>query len=347
MYKRKYDKYSKKIMNGGLSCPSNLYPQIIQSLKDEMEYTGNHDIGFMKNDIGIRHIITYQLDKLGNKILLGSGGLGKVYKGQTTYFSNNVIDKKTIVIKEMDMNEEYKKNMVCLELLSVFNINHSNIIRYYGYAELNDKILIFMEFLDGRDLLHSLQNNSLLFSEKVSIAKQLLDGLYYLHQNNICHRDIKPENIMISRKNNCEIIAKYIDFNFSCINNFSCDEARFGQGTFLYMSPELLKTLMNIDTNIINIDMYQYQYQYHDLWALGATIYSIFTGELLFENKNDIIKATQDIIDNKIKTKIPHHIELEYVRTNIFNLLKINPTDRKITFQKNKFIDYNKSSDLI
>jgi serine/threonine protein kinase len=343
MYKHKFQKYSHKVMNGGLSCPQSIDQQYIQKMKDEIEFTGNNDIGFMRADNEGRHIITYQLNKIGEKIMLGSGGMGQVYKAQMTHFKNNIMIQHPAVIKEMDIGEEYKKNMICLELLSVFNIKHKNIIKYYGYAELNDKILVFMEFIEGKDLYYSLYDNTLLFSEKILIAKQLLSGLYYLHQNNIYHRDIKLENIMITRTDKCEIVPKYIDFNFSCINNFTCDKTLFGQGTRLYMSPELLKTLRSKNFSGLNTNMYEH----HDLWALGVTLYSLLTGELLFDNEDDIIQATQNTIDDKIRTKIQYQFDLEYVRTSIFNLLKINPLERKLEFQTTTKVDYGSAYDIV
>jgi serine/threonine protein kinase len=343
MYKHKFQKYNNKIMYGGLSCHPDIDRQYIQQMINEIEFTGNYDTGFMHIDNEGRHIMTYQLNKIGKKIMLGSGGMGQVYKGQMTHFRNNIIVHQPAVIKEIDISDDYKKNMVCLELLSVFNINHKNIIKYYGYAELNDKILIFMEFIEGKDLFYGVHDNTLLFGEKILIAKQLLSGLEYLHQNNIYHRDIKLENIMVARTSNCEIIAKYIDFNFSCINNFTCDKTPFEQGTYMYMSPELLDTIRRKDRSRMNKNMYQY----HDLWALGVTLYTLLTSELLFDNENDIINTTQNIIDNKIRTKIRYQIDLEYIRLSIFSLLKVNPKERKLISQTNAKLDYSSTYDMV
>lgn len=78
-------------------------------------------------------------------------------------------------------------------------LNHPNIIHLFEVHETENTIYMIMDFLEGGQLLEMLRTNRKVpESEIVKIFIHILNGVAYLHENNIMHRDIKPENILFN-----------------------------------------------------------------------------------------------------------------------------------------------------
>jgi serine/threonine protein kinase len=94
-------------------------------------------------------------------------------------------------------------------------------------------------------------------------AKQLADGLQFLHQHHVIHRDLKPENLLLSR---CAAFAqlRVADFGFARSMEESTQMLTSVLGTPYYMAPELLARK-------------QYDYR-SDLWSFGAILYEMLVG---------------------------------------------------------------------
>lgn len=84
-----------------------------------------------------------------------------------------------------------------------------------------------MEYCEEGDLYTYIYNNDFKLSEKESanISRQILSGLYYLHQYGVAHRDIKPENVLVKRVED-KLVFKIADFGLSRIilPDESCNE---------------------------------------------------------------------------------------------------------------------------
>jgi serine/threonine protein kinase len=339
MYEYKLKKYNIKNLNlikngGGLLCRNIINrenSEIISQIKDDIKFNKSGN-GFSKIYEDKKYSIVPVFDDKRNLIILGKGAFGQVFKGKLiiSLLENGreeVKEEKFVAVKQIiyDHKNEKNNNEVCLELLSLYKMKNKNIVDYIGYAEDVGYFLIFMEFLEGENLDKYSSKASL--SEKIEITKQLLDGLNFLHTNNIYHRDIKPNNIIITKDNENNIITKYIDFGFSCKLNFTCDYSSHDLGTPLYFSPEFVKNF----NNKINDPNY---YKYYDLWALGVTIYYLFTNKYLSEIQNDhdydifLVNLNDEYIDNLITenlTDVPDNIKII-----IKDLLKINYQDRRL-----------------
>lgn len=357
--KNKCKKYYKKInkMKGGIMCHPQMNKIDIELIENYYKFKGNDNIGYSKIDTEGRKIITYLLNNNGNKILLGQGATGNVYKGIITNFINEKINQSLLVIKELKISPPQNKKdhdqqnilkiSVCTELLTVIGLNHDNIVKYYGYADIpeDNKLILFLENIEGKELFNLINNENLSDNEKIDICNQLINGLDYLHLNGIYHRDIKLENIMIEIKQNPDgtrkFIVKYIDFNFGCKDQVSCLYTIYGQGTPIYISPEFAK-------NVINKIENKTLYRYHDLWALGCTLYTIISKKFLVQQQQQntiqtiivIANLTQNIIDDKIERNIPKTPEFTFIRENIINLLKVDFLDRKIVQQRSSVFDF-------
>jgi serine/threonine protein kinase len=341
MYKNKYTKYSSKLKNmmdlkGGLVCHPNINTNIIENIKSAYKFEGNYHTGFRKIQNGKNYLIKPYITSLGEKKMVGEGATGKVYLGRLLFTHDQYSQSISIVIKELNSNDDKNKHFICNELATVIHINHPNIVKYFGYAEINTPdqpenniVCIFMEYINGKDLYDCMVDNLLTEKNKINIAKQLIDGLVYLHKNKIYHRDIKLENIMVENIGKENIRIKYLDFGFGCKQFVSCESTIYSQGTVNYISPDFAK-------NIINKNHDRNLYEYCDLWALGTLLYSFFSKQLLFvfENSpkslNKITKITQNEIDEKINNYIKPLNLPQQITENIISLLQTDPKQRHI-----------------
>ena len=122
------------------------------------------------------------------------------------------------------------------------------------------------------DLLSLISSNFYFDKSQIKlIFYQLLQGLNYLHQNNILHRDIKPENILFNNKG----VLKIGDFGLSIIFSEFKKNKRCSKGVFYlcYESRELLLGETDYGPAV-------------DVWSMGCVFWEIITGEALFRGKN-------------------------------------------------------------
>jgi len=161
----------------------------------------------------------------------------------------------------------------------------------------------------------------------LKIIEQLVKGLKFLHGNNIYHRDIKPANIIILKPDsdsiepyytieNSEIgikldvpLVKYIDYGLSCsekqgVNKeLMClnEDAKIAtDGTLEYMAPEFIykNEMKDVKPEIIYKILRKI-----DIFALGVSLFEIFTGSYLFEKYMKLIdNLCEGLFKNLLKT---------------------------------------------
>ena len=150
-------------------------------------------------------------------------------------------------------NEGRRKELTFVELREIYimkKINHVNVIKFFRENRENPNIM----------------NENFL----KNISFQILNGLNYLHENNIIHRDIKLENILYDSKNN---IAKIGDFGLSRQFDYDLNDQYTDVGTYPYKPPELLLGLTHYTSSL-------------DIWSTGCVLVEICTGTHLFGQDN-------------------------------------------------------------
>ena len=199
--------------------------------------------------------------------MLGNGNFGKVRlyrdrKQKDLLFAIKTLKKQTLTRSYFDLI----KNEV--DILS--NLDHPNIVKYFGVYEDDYYIHILMEYLKGYDLYKIIALKKYTgFDEKdiCEIIYQLLQALSFIHNQNIIHRDIKPENILFANKKDYSTL-KLIDFGLSAY----IDKSKNVVGTPYYMSPEI------IDGK---------SYPQSDIWSLGVIVYLSLTGKYPFDSEGN------------------------------------------------------------
>ena len=210
--------------------------------------------------------------------MLGNGSFGKVRLYRDKNFKELLFAIKTL---KKEGISPYQFNLLKREVDILSNMDHPNIVKYFGIFEDDHFIHIVMEYLKGQDLskIISLKNyNDFSENQMGIIIQQLLKALSFIHSKKIIHRDIKPENILFSDKKNLYTL-KLIDFGLAA----NSDQEIKTVGTPSYMSPEM------IDGNVTYVS---------DIWSVGVIVYQMITGDLPFIGKDDNNKTLYEKIKN-------------------------------------------------
>src|SRR5262245_25316735 len=127
--------------------------------------------------------------------LVGSGGMGEVYRARDSRLGRHVAIKvlhlKTASDRERLIRFEREARLAS-------SLNHPNIITIYDIGEQNSIPYIAMELVEGKTLRELSGRGPLPVRDVISIAIQVADALSKAHESLIVHRDLKPENIMVT-----------------------------------------------------------------------------------------------------------------------------------------------------
>ena len=238
---------------------------------------------------------------------LGIGSYGRVY------LVTNKFNNKKYALKVINKNKLMQIYADCrlvhneVELHS--KLNHPNIIKLYNMKETENEIQILLEYAKNGNLFDIIQKNNGLDELKAfEYFIQIVNAVYFLHQNNIIHRDIKPENILIGEND----VLKLCDFGWA--KELNVNKRATFCGTMEYMAPE-----------IVGSEMYDFSV---DIWSLGILLYELIMGHSPFRSKskkdrNIMIKIKKhDLVFDKDKNISKECIDL------INRLLDVNPETR-------------------
>ena len=194
---------------------------------------------------------------------LGGGGMGVVYKAEDTKL------KRTVALKFLPADlarEEEAKDRFVHEAQAASSLDHPNICTIHEIDETVDgQIFIAMAYYEGETLKKKIERGPIPLEETIDIGIQIAQGLAKAHEEDIIHRDIKPANVMITDRGN----VKIVDFGLAKLSGRTqLTKEGTTMGTVAYMSPE--------QTQGIEVD------QPTDIWALGAVIYEMITGQQPF-----------------------------------------------------------------
>jgi len=256
----------------------------------------------------IQHIGKYIVDSL-----IAEGGMARIYRAHSEGVGG--VDK-VVALKCLQSSlseDDAFIQMLMDEARITVRMNHKNVCQTYGLEHEGNDYFIAMELINGLSLdkliRWVMQNrNGFSIESVVYIISEACSGLSYAHRMTdndgtplgIIHRDVNPQNICISREGE----VKLIDFGIAKAKHLS-QETMVGsiKGKFNYMSPEQARG--------DKLD------QRADIFALGAVMYELLTGHMLYPLSLD---------DSTLRTKV-RMADYEPVETYRPD---IHPTLRKI-----------------
>jgi serine/threonine protein kinase/Tol biopolymer transport system component len=214
--------------------------------------------------------------------LLGSGGMGEVYRARDPRLDREVAVK---VLSAERMDEERRHRFV-QEARAASALNHPNIVTIHDILSEGDRDFIVMEYVAGKSLDRLIPRPGMPLGELLRIAIPIADALSRAHGRGIVHRDVKPSNIVVGT----EGTIKLLDFGLAKVvaSAGASPEAetetaqrpltRAGavSGTTPYMSPEQASGL-DVDART-------------DVFSYGAVLYEMATGRRAFPG--DSVAAT-------------------------------------------------------
>jgi tetratricopeptide (TPR) repeat protein len=243
--------------------------------------------------------------------LIGTGGMGEVYRARDTRLHRDVAVKVLRPLAERDAAKRFQR-----EALAASALSHPNICTIHDVGEAGGQPYIVMELLEGVTLGAHLGDKPLDPSSALTLVIPIAEALEAAHARGIVHRDIKPANVMITARKQ----VKVLDFGLAKHTAMGGDHQETVEalsitgavmGTPQYLSPEVLKG-SQAD-------------QRSDLWAFGVILYQMLTGQVpfsgasMFELSSSILKEPTPPLPADVPSGI---------RTVVNRCLAKDPADR-------------------
>jgi eukaryotic-like serine/threonine-protein kinase len=209
--------------------------------------------------------------------LLGSGGMGEVYRARDARLGRDVAIKilPADVAADHDRLARFEREAQVLA-----SLNHPNIAHIFGVDDSTGAPALVMELVDGPTLADRIAKGPVPLDEALPIAKQIAEALEAAHDRGIIHRDLKPANIKVRDEGSVKVLdfglAKAFDPAASAVGgatmsptlSMHATQAGIILGTAAYMSPEQARGKA-VDRRA-------------DIWAFGCVLYEMLTGRQTF-----------------------------------------------------------------
>jgi hypothetical protein len=210
--------------------------------------------------------------------LLGTGGMGTVYRATDTVLARQVAIK--ILRPDIAADPEWVARFR-REAQALASLNHPNVGAIYGFeagdGRTGSASGLVLELVEGSTLAERLIAGPLPVEEALAVAQQIADALDAAHQRGIVHRDLKPGNIKVRDDGT----VKVLDFGLATapasenaheraadVTTPALTAAGTILGTAAYMSPEQAKGRPVTKTA--------------DIWAFGCVVYEMLAGRAAF-----------------------------------------------------------------
>jgi len=207
---------------------------------------------------------------------LGHGGMGDVYLAEDTSLGRKVALKFLPQAVEADSQARQR---LLQEARAAANIDHPYVCKVYDTGELDGRVFIGMEFVEGVTLAHRLGQGPLPWKEAVRLVREIAEALAQAHEKGIIHRDLKPANIMLGADGHVKVTDFGLAKRFAAGPESVTTEGFITKpgivcGTVIYMSPEQLRG-RPLD-------------QRTDVFSLGLVFYEMLTGMHPFGTGSDV-----------------------------------------------------------
>lgn len=210
--------------------------------------------------------------------------MGVVWLAEDTRLNRKVALK---TVRSMDADTTEGRQRLMREARAAAALNHPHIATVHDVLDVEGKVVVVFEYVEGETLSARLQRGPLSVNETVEIAWQLADALAAAHAQGIIHRDLKPSNVVLGPDSR----AKVLDFGIARMVPAGADMAASVPGTIGgglvgtpgYAAPEQYLS-RNVDGRA-------------DLYALGVMMFEMLAGRRPFPSSDPVVLATSVLRD--------------------------------------------------
>jgi len=243
-----------------------------------------------------------------DKKKIGEGSYGTVSKA-TNKSTGALRAVKSISKVQMKKHDRFKEEIAIMKMM-----DHPNIIKLYESFQDSRCFYVVMELCVGGELFDRIIDLGHFTEVQAAIVmKQIVQAIFYMHENKVCHRDLKPENFLFSGKEALEkSLLKIIDFGLSC--KFQEGQSLTTKaGTPYYVAPQVLAGKYD---------------QASDLWSCGVIMYVLLCGYPPFYGESDAEVLSKVRLGNFSFNAADWKNISDDAKNLIRMLLKMNPRDR-------------------
>uniref|UniRef100_UPI0037E78433 myosin light chain kinase, smooth muscle n=1 Tax=Semicossyphus pulcher TaxID=241346 RepID=UPI0037E78433 len=197
---------------------------------------------------------------------LGMGKFGLVFK-LTHKDTGRVCAGKFYKGRRAKEREAARKE---IELMNY--LHHPKLVQCLAAYDHKPEMVMVMEFIAGGELFERIVDDSFEHTEPASVRymQQILEGIAYMHQQNIVHLDLKPENIVCVDTTGTSI--KIIDFGLASKIDGNTP-LKVMHGTPEFVAPEVIS--------------FEPVGPATDMWSIGVICYILLSGESPFQGNSD------------------------------------------------------------
>lgn len=114
------------------------------------------------------------------------------------YTAYQVGSNLSVAIKQMNLEQQPKKDLIINEILVMKESRHRNIVNFIDSFLFKGDLWVVMEYMEGGSLTDVVTCNIMTEGQIAAVSKECLEGLKHLHEHGVIHRDIKSDNILLS-----------------------------------------------------------------------------------------------------------------------------------------------------
>lgn len=228
---------------------------------------------------------------------ISRGGMGAVF------CARDLRNGRLVALKVLLSGEEASGQEVARfrrEAEACSRLNHPGIVEIFEVGEIDGRVYIAMELVEGESLAVLLKRRKLPAEESLRLMRQVCEAVAHAHDEGIVHRDLKPANILVDRYDTCRIT----DFGLAKDSAHLTALTHSGAvlGTPRYMAPEQIQG----QTHLVG--------PRSDVWALGAVLYQLLTGQPPFSAEDPLrlalrIAEEDPLPPRQVNPRVPREVQ--------------------------------------